>query len=97
MALTLEDKIVAELLELGDDGDEFRREQIVESFAENATNDFMDEIGLKTDESFGIIYKAVLKAINKELDWSEVDNQITQSRENVKEWFDSFMEAVLGV
>lgn len=95
MSMTLENKIVAELLELGD-GDEFRREQIVESFAENATNDFMDEIGLDTDASFAIIYKAVLEAINKELDWSEVDAEITQSREDVKEWFNSFMEAVLG-
>jgi uncharacterized protein YpuA (DUF1002 family) len=95
MALTLEDKIYAELLELGD-GDEFRREQIVESFAENATNDFMDEIGLKTDESFALIYKAVLKSINKELDWSEVDSQINEARESLKDWFDSYMEAVLG-
>ena len=95
MALTLDDKIYTELLELGD-GDEFRREQIVESFAENATNDFMDEIGLKTDESFALIYKAVLKSINKELDWSEVDNQINEARESLKDWFDSYMEAVLG-
>lgn len=75
MALTLEDKIYAELLELGD-GDEFRREQIVESFA--------------------LIYKAVLKSINKELDWSEVDSQINEARESLKDWFDSYMEAVLG-
>lgn len=95
MAMTLEQRIVGDLIEFGD-GDEFRREQIVESFAENATNDFMEEVGLKSDASFAIIYPAVLKAVKQEIDWDEVDAELTESREDALAWFNNLMEAVLN-
>lgn len=91
--LTLENHIVGELIEQGD-GDEFRRDQIVQSYAENVTNELMSDLGLMTEESFVRIYKAVLDSIRKEVDWNKVDNEMTEMSEDTASWFGGRMEAI---
>lgn len=91
---TLENIIADEIVELGD-GDEYRRQQLVESIAENATNDLMDGLGLDSDESFAIIYPSVQKAITKEIDWAKVEEELEERRQSALEWFDSY-ESALG-
>lgn len=84
--LTLEQRIADVIIELGD-GDEYRREQLVESYAEEITNDLMDDIGLKTDESFAKILPAITEAIKKEIDWGAVDNDLNERHRDAMDWF----------
>lgn len=91
--LSLENHIVGELIEQGD-GDEFRRDQIVQSYAENVTNEIMSDLGLMTEESFVRIYKAVLDSIRKEVDWNKVDDEMTKMNEDTASWFGGRMEAI---
>lgn len=91
--LTLENHIVGELIEQGD-GDEFRRDQIVQSYAENVTNEIMSDLGLMTEESFVRIYKAVLDSIRKEIDWNKVDDEMNEMHEDTASWFGGRMEAI---
>ena len=90
--ITLEQRIADEIIEQGD-GDEYRREQLVESYAESITNELMDDIGLKTDKSFAILLPAITKAIKKEIDWSAVDADLEERHQDALEWF-SEMERV---
>lgn len=87
--ITLENRIADEIVEQGD-GDEYRREQLVESYAENITNELMQDIGLQTDESFAILLPAITKAIKKEIDWDKVDEDLEERHQNALDWFDSF-------
>lgn len=91
--LTLENHIVGELIEQGD-GDEYRRDEIVQSYAENVTNEMMSDLGLMTEESFVRIYKAVLDSIRKEVDWQKVDEEIAQMNSDTASWFGGRMEAI---
>lgn len=91
--ITLEQRIADEIVELGD-GDERRREQIVECIAENFTNELMDELGLKTDESLALIMPQVVKAIEKEVDWDKVDADLEERRQDALDWFDSLNSAL---
>lgn len=94
---TLENKIVDAIIEFDDyNGDEMRRQQILESFADEATEDFMKEIGLNDDASFAIIRPAVLKAIEKEIDWAKVDEELDEVHQNTAEWFHNRMEAIFS-
>lgn len=94
---TLENKIVDAIIEFDDyNGDEMRRQQILESFADEATEDFMQEIGLNDDASFAIIRPAVLKAIEKEIDWAKVDEELDEVHQNTAEWFHNRMEAIFS-
>ena len=94
---TLENKIVDLIIELDDyNGDEMRRQQLLESFADEATEDFMSELGLKTDASFAIIRPAVLKAIESEIDWAKVDEELDEVHQNTMEWFHDRMEAIFS-
>lgn len=94
---TLENKIVDAIIEFDDyNGDEMRRQQILESFADEATEDFMKEIGLNDDASFAIIRSAVLKAIEKEIDWAKVDEELDEVHQNTAEWFHNRMEAIFS-
>lgn len=94
---TLENKIVDAIIEFDDyDGDEMRRQQLLESFADEATEDFMQEIGLNDDASFAIIRPAVLKAIEKEIDWAKVDEELDEVHQNTAEWFHNRMEAIFS-
>lgn len=94
---TLESKVVDLIIELDDyNGDEMRRQQILESFADEATEDFMQEIGLNDDASFAIIRPAVLKAIEKEIDWAKVDEELDEVHQNTAEWFHDRMEAIFA-
>lgn len=94
---TLENKIVDAIIEFDDyNGDEMRRQQILESFADEATEDFMQEIGLNDDASFAIIRPAVLKAIEKEIDWAKVDEELDEVHQNTAEWFHDRMEAIFA-
>lgn len=93
MSRSIEAQIADALIELGD-GDDYRREQIVESFAENATNDFLEEIGLNSDEAFAIIYPAVTKAIMHTIDWGRVDKELTDTHEEAVEWFKAMEESL---
>lgn len=88
MARTIEQHIADLLIEFGD-GDDYRREQIVESFAEDATNEFMEDAGLSTDGAFAIIYSAMVKAIMKEINWDLVDKELEESHEDALAWFDA--------
>lgn len=90
---TIEEHIADLLIELGD-GDDYRREQIVESFAEDATNEFMEDLGLKTDKAFAIIYPAIAKAIKAEIDWSAVDASMDESHQDALDWFSAMEESV---
>lgn len=90
--ITLEQRIADEIIEQGD-GDEYRREQLVESYAESITNELMDDIGLKTDKSFAILLPAITKAIKKEIDWDAVDADLEERHQDALEWF-SEMERV---
>lgn len=87
--ITLENRIADEIVEQGD-GDEYRREQLVESYAENITNELMDDIGLKTDESFAILLPAITKAIKKEIDWDAVDKDLNERHQDAMDWFRDF-------
>jgi uncharacterized protein YpuA (DUF1002 family) len=91
--ITLEQRIADEIVEYGD-GDEHRRQEYVESVAENFTNELMDELGLKTEESLAIILPSVVKAIEKEIDWGKVDEDLEERRKDALDWFDSFDSAV---
>lgn len=94
---TLENKIVDLIIELDDyNGDEMRRQQLLEGFADEATEDFMQEIGLNDDASFAIIRPAVLKAIEKEIDWAKVDEELDEVHQNTAEWFHNRMEAIFS-
>lgn len=94
---TLENKIVDSIIEFDDyNGDEMRRQQLLESFADEATEDFMQEIGLNDDASFAIIRPAVLKAIEKEIDWAKVDEELDEVHQNTAEWFHNRMEAIFS-
>lgn len=94
---TLENKIVDAIIEFDDyNGDEMRRQQILGSFADEATEDFMQEIGLNDDASFAIIRPAVLKAIEKEIDWAKVDEELDEVHQNTAEWFHDRMEAIFA-
>lgn len=94
---TLENKIVDAIIEFDDyNGDEMRRQQLLENFADEATEDFMQEIGLITDASFAIIRPAVLKAIEKEIDWAKVDEEIDEMHKDTMEWFHNRMEAIFS-
>lgn len=94
---TLENKIVDLIIELDDyNGDGIRRQQIIEGFADDATEDFMSELGLRTDASFAIIRPAVLKAIESEIDWSKVDEELDEVHQNTMEWFHDRMEAIFS-
>ena len=94
---TLENKIVDAIIEFDDyNGDEMRRQQLLESFADEATEDFMQEIGLNDDASFAIIRPAVLKAIEKEIDWAKVDEELDEVHQNTAEWFHNRMEAIFS-
>lgn len=94
---TLENKIVDTIIEFDDyNGDEMRRQQLLESFADEATEDFMQEIGLNDDASFAIIRPAVLKAIEKEIDWAKVDDELDEVHQNTAEWFHNRMEAIFS-
>lgn len=94
---TLENKIVDAIIEFDDyNGDEMRRQQILESFADEATEDFMQEIGLNDDASFAIIRPAVLKAIESEIDWAKVDEELDEVHQNTAEWFHNRMEAIFS-
>lgn len=94
---TLENKIVDLIIEFDDyNGDEMRRQQLIENFADEATEDFMSEIGLRTDASFAIIRPAVLKAIENEIDWSKVDEELDEIHKDTMEWFHNRMEAIFS-
>lgn len=94
---TLENKVVDEIIEYGCEvDDELRREQIIEAFAEEKTNEFMDELGLKNDASFALIYPAVLGSIKKEIDWAKVDEELKEVHEDTAEWFRNRMEAIFS-
>lgn len=94
---TLESKVVDEIIEYGCEvDDELRREQILEAFAEEKTNEFMDELGLKDDASFALIYPAVLESIKKEINWADVDAELKEVHENTAEWFKNRMEAIFS-
>lgn len=94
---TLENKIVDAIIEFDDyNGDEMRRQQLIENFADEATEDFMSEIGLRTDASFAIIRPAVLKAIENEIDWSKVDEELDEIHKDTMEWFHNRMEAIFS-
>lgn len=94
---TLENKIVDSIIEFDDyNGDEMRRQQLLESFADEATEDFMQEIGLNDDASFAIIRPAVLKAIEKEIDWEKVNEELDEVNQNTAEWFHNRMEAIFS-
>lgn len=95
---TLESKIVDLIIELDDyNGDEMRRQQIIEGFADDATEDFMTDIlGMNDDASFAIIRPAVLKAIEKEIDWAKVDEELDEVHQNTAEWFHNRMEAIFS-
>lgn len=95
---TLESKVVDLIIELDDyNGDEMRRQQIIEGFADDATEDFMTDIlGMNDDASFAIIRPAVLKAIEQNIDWSKVDAELDEAHENTMEWFHDRMEAIFA-
>lgn len=94
---TLESKVVDEIIEYGCEvDDELRREQIIEAFAEEKTNEFMDELGLKDDASFALIYPAVLESIKKEINWADVDAELKEVHEDTAEWFKNRMEAIFS-
>lgn len=94
---TLENKVVDDIIEFGCEiDDEIRREQILEGFAEEKTNEFMDEIGLKNDASFALIYPAVLESIKKEINWADVDEELKEIHEDTAEWFHNRMEAIFS-
>lgn len=90
---TIEEHIADLLIELGD-GDDYRREQIVESFAEDATNEFMEDLGLKTDRAYAIIYPSIVKAIKSEIDWGAVDASMDESHQDALDWFSSMEESI---
>lgn len=95
---TLESKIVDLIIELDDyNGDEMRRQQIIEGFADDATEDFMaDILGMNDDATFAIIRPAVLKAIESEIDWAKVDEELDEVHQNTAEWFHNRMEAIFS-
>ncbi len=95
---TLESRIVDAIIEFDDfNGDEMRRQELLESFADEATEEFMSEtLGMNDDATFAIIRPAVLKAIEKGIDWSKVDAELDEIHKDTMEWFHNRMEAIFS-
>lgn len=91
--LTLEEHIADVIIEM-DVGENYRVKDVIESYAEQATNDIMDDLGLNEDSSFAIISTAIANAIEKEIDWAKVDTILEESWENAMAWFDAKQSAI---
>ena len=91
---TLENRIADEIIEFGD-GDEYRREQLVESYVENMVDAFLEDTDLDDDEAFAEIYPVVLKVVKKKIDWDEVDADLNERHQDALDWFSDFENATL--
>lgn len=91
--LSLEEHIADVIIEM-DVGENYRVKDVIESYAEQATNDIMDDLGLNEDSSFAIISTAIANAIEKEIDWAKVDTILEESWENAMAWFDAKQSAI---
>lgn len=83
---TLENRIADEIIEFGD-GDEYRRDQLVESFTENMVDAFLEDFDLDDDESFAKIYPVVLEAVRRKINWDEVDADLEERHQDAMDWF----------
>lgn len=84
---TLENMIADEIIEFGD-GDEYRRDQLVESFVENMVDAFLDDLDLDSDEAYAKIYPVVLAQVRKEIDWDAVDADLEERHQDAIAWFE---------
>lgn len=91
--MALEDKMVERIVELGD-GDQRRREQLLESLAEEYANEFMDEHGLESEETLGILKTAIMDCMEEEIDWEAVDAELEDRARDIDDYFSSFTRAV---
>ena len=91
--MTLEDKMVERIVELGD-GDQRRREQLLEGLAEDYANEFMDEHGLKTEGTLGVLMTAIKDCMEREIDWEAVDAELEDRARDIDDYFSSFTRAV---
>ena len=91
--LSLEEHIADVIIEM-DVGEDYRVKDVIESYAEQATNDIMDDLGLNEESSFAIISTAIANAIEKEIDWAKVDTILEESWENAMAWFDAKQSAI---
>ncbi len=91
--LSLEEHIADVIIEM-DVGENYRVKDVIESYAEQATNDIMDDLGLNEESSFAIISTAIANAIEKEIDWAKVDTILEESWENAMAWFDAKQSAI---
>lgn len=93
--MTLEDKMVERIVELGD-GDQRRREQLLEGLAEEYANEFMDEHGLESEETLGTLKTAIMDCMEDEIDWEAVDAELEDRARDIDDYFSSFTRAVEG-
>lgn len=93
--MTLEDKMVERIVELGD-GDQRRREQLLEGLAEEYANEFMDEHGLESEETLGTLKTAIMDCMEEEIDWEAVDAELEDRARDIDDYFGSFIGAVEG-
>lgn len=91
--LSLEEHIADVIIEM-DVGEDYRVKDVIESYAEQATNDIMDDLGLNEDSSSAIISTAIANAIEKEIDWAKVDTILEESWGNAMAWFDAKQSAI---
>ena len=91
--LTLEQRIADEIIEIGE-SDNYRPDSIVESYAEDVANELMDDIGLNEESSLALISTAIANSIKKEIDWSKVDADLEERRQDALDWFDSLDSAL---
>jgi len=86
---TLENRIADEIIEFGD-GDEYRRDQLVESYIENAVDAFLEDMDLDTDEAYAKIYPVVLEVARKKIDWDAVDADLEERHQDALDWFNDY-------
>lgn len=94
--LTLENNIVAEILEADAQDDASRWDEILENYAFVKAEEIANELNIVDDENFRQFAENLHETLKKEISWDDVSEEIENMGNGYLDWFNARMSAVLG-